>query len=1113
MQTADGAGDVTVGNIMSTRVVAVSRIANNTRLWLEWQPSIIDRLGVTKSIRNFDGSVFANIQVVEPSKQATSKSLVFGLEFPEIKSIDADSALYDDIELYKGVVRAGTAYTITAPDNDTDFYGSGGIIQLVATASGKEYTDATVTATIGAPSTIVVEQSSTMAADGVSSIDVVLKRRRGISEERRKTLTSVTLETQSTGAGTSITLDQCDTWKISYMEVSVAGANAFVALPINPGIKLNTNTSDVLYDYGTITGLSSNKDYRVTYTYWDHSDGDYFTVNSYMIGTNVTQEPDLYNEIPNFISDDRKVSVNLRNAFDFRRKVTDLTTSGVPLPEAFLAVDYQHYLSRIDSISIGTDGKFRVSTGIPAVNPDKPLTTANTMRMWNILVRPYTLSISQDVVVTILAQQRFTMSDIGSLAKRISNLEYYSSTSQLSQSAQALTVTDSQGNSKFKNGIFVDNFTTMLNGNTYDSDYLCSIIPIQGTLRSSFEMGSVDVISTLSTAELATAGIARNNATYTLAYTTTPFIEVGAASGALNVNPYAIFTWTGDIFLTPASDNWVDTTFLPDIHVDGTGAAQAKLNVLNAGAEPIWGSWNDTIIGVELGHKNEVAVGKEEARLRPNGDLVPLDHGSRDWTFTKTTTQSDRTGVLPTYELASVDVVDERLVSSATIYFQRANTITYSAEGLYPNINLSATYNGQDESANCTVLVSDDAGRCEGSFSIPAGTYRTGSTIFALSDADVPLEPRTEADAVFESAGTLNTRQNTITSVGSITTTMTTVNETKTSNEVTAEVTNWHDPLAQSFLVQEDGGCYISSVEIFFNSKDDVIPVDLRIVENTNGYPTQKELPFSKKFMYPEDINVSSDGSVGTVFTFDDPVYVNENTEYSFVVISNSNNYRVFVGEIGTVDLATGEVIDKQPYAGVLFKSQNASTWTADQTRDMKFNMNKCVFETDTLRSMTYTPDTSTMVDGDQDLTLMNPNFEILALPDTIINLKYQFTDVETPLYVVNKSDNDLQTQQTILADGTSQFEIVAEFTSANANLTPIISSERTSIIAVNNLTFDIGNAELDAGRYVSANVKLTTLSDDIRVIFDAFLPGGSSVRPYYRTTKYTPKYVTIEDS
>jgi len=47
---------------------------------------------------------------------------------------------------------------------------------------------------------------------------------------------------------------------------------------------------------------------------------------------------------------------------------------------------------------------------------------------------------------------------------------------------------------------------------------------------------------------------------------------------------------------------------------------------------------------------------------------------------------------------------------------------------------------------------------------------------------------------------------------------------------------------------------------------------------------------------------------------------------------------------MGDFDVHTKEPIDRQPYAGVLFKSQNSSTWTPEQLQDLKFNINRCKF-------------------------------------------------------------------------------------------------------------------------------------------------------------------------
>ena len=49
---------------------------------------------------------------------------------------------------------------------------------------------------------------------------------------------------------------------------------------------------------------------------------------------------------------------------------------------------------------------------------------------------------------------------------------------------------------------------------------------------------------------------------------------------------------------------------------------------------------------------------------------------------------------------------------------------------------------------------------------------------------------------------------------------------------------------------------------------------------------------------------------------------------------------------MGETTLDGTRTVSRQPYAGVLFKSQNGSTYTADQNEDLKFTVKKAVFET-----------------------------------------------------------------------------------------------------------------------------------------------------------------------
>ena len=172
------------------------------------------------------------------------------------------------------------------------------------------------------------------------------------------------------------------------------------------------------------------------------------------------------------------------------------------------------------------------------------------------------------------------------------------------------------------------------------------------------------------------------------------------------------------------------------------------------------------------------------------------------------------------------------------------------------------------------------------------------------------------------------------------------VNESRANQIVNVSTTTrWVDPLAQSFLVEKEEGVLINSIEVFFSAKDGGgLPVTCSIRQMLNGSPTQKVLPFAEKTLYPSEVSVSANAQTPTKFTFPAPVYLNPNTEYCFVLESNSNAYLTWVGQMGDFDVHTNEPIDRQPYAGVLFKSQNSSTWTPEQLQDLKFNINRCKF-------------------------------------------------------------------------------------------------------------------------------------------------------------------------
>ena len=121
--------------------------------------------------------------------------------------------------------------------------------------------------------------------------------------------------------------------------------------------------------------------------------------------------------------------------------------------------------------------------------------------------------------------------------------------------------------------------------------------------------------------------------------------------------------------------------------------------------------------------------------------------------------------------------------------------------------------------------------------------------------------------------------------------------------------------LAQTFLIDDTGGVQITSIDLYFSRKDANIPVTVQCREVVNGYPSNKILPFGEVTLNPGVINTSTDGTVATNFKFPSPVFIQENIEYCFVVLANSNDYTVYASRLGETQIGSNRTISQQPYA------------------------------------------------------------------------------------------------------------------------------------------------------------------------------------------------------
>jgi hypothetical protein len=585
------------------------------------------------------------------------------------------------------------------------------------------------------------------------------------------------------------------------------------------------------------------------------------------------------------------------------------------------------------------------------------------------------------------------------------------------------------------------------------------------------------------------------------------------ASALENVNPFNVFTFIGDIKLTPASDDWVDTKSLSAIQgpvVEGNYMTSLRdFNADQNGLSPIqWGSWQTTWSG-RVEQTRQVTTGKGKRRR------------TRTEVFTRIRTDQTRSGIrhkiTPVIEQQSlgnkvvsvehiqnmrsrnVEFEGQKLKPKTRFYpffdgvdvkafvtpkllevtknpnddsdtnstpFQVGETVKGLTSGAtlrilepndnytvnpYTNVNISSVSDytanlgwinidtgalaaqalgayagnpipneilvGQSSGARAKVkerkLVTDPSGFLKGTFFIPDPSkatnpkFKTGTRIFRLSDtvndSQVSGESESSAQTEYAATGILQTTQETIISVR---------NAQIDEQRFTEERTLWSDPLAQTFLIQDEnlvGGVFLTKIDLFFQQKDFEIPVaiDIRTVEN--GTPTQNIVPFSKVIKKAVDVVTSPDASTPTTFVFESPVFIGHQQEHAIVVTSDSNQYKVFISLLGedAIDAAhAGEKISEQPYIGVLFKSQNASTWTPSQFEDLMFKIYRADF------TLPTTLNPSRLVLNNATLEENNGGF-ISALPNAIAT-----TDNQTYIDVFHGNHGMQSSSNYVIVDG-----------------------------------------------------------------------------------------------
>ena len=808
--------------------------------------------------------------------------------------------------------------------------------------------------------------------------------------EKQKTLVAnfnLNISSPNSTPGNFDSLGKADIFKLKgvYMSTSLSTNATTSSQNVTDRYELDNGQRDNFYDVGRIklkTGQPAPTGrLLVVFDYFTHGAGDYFSVDSYTGQI-------AYDEIPDYQS--RFQSYALRDTLDFRPRVRDDGTSyvndvgsnitGASLVEIprigdNIRTDFDFYLARIDKIYLDAKGNFGVVKGVSSLTPNSPKDPDDAMVLYEVALKPYTFG-PQDVVPNLIDNRRYTMRDIGRLEQRIKNLEYYTSLSLLEKETADLQILDANNVDRFKNGFIVDPFYGHNIGNPGDPDYFISIDAERGEARPQFYEDTVRLTYNAG----ASTNIQKTGDVLTLPYTHSVFIDQPSASRTEFVNPFDVITFVGVMDLSPSSDDWKDTETRPELIVDNQGL----FDVVNFLADEsgvlgtVWNEWQTQWTGRSL--SNNVSVTSGANWRTTQTDVIETIQSAQ-------ARAGIRTSVAPDTIQTSLG---ERVVDVRMVPFIRSRRVKFKVIGLKPNTRMYPFFESVAVSDFCKPLTSFDrfsdapvdpepnasalrhpdltanditngtnalvtnaAGELVGEFYIPntaAVRFRTGDRTFRLTD-----DPNNNFDlatcsaqAVYTASGITETLQEV--SLRSPSLQQTAVSETRTVTNsrlintfVNAE--RW-DPLAQTFLVDRPGGVMITKLDLFFEQKDANIPVTVQIRTVDNGYPTTTIVGFGQVTLPASAVNVSNNGSVATTFTFPAPVFLNQGREYSIVVLANSQEYKLWIAQLGENEVGTTNRISKQPTTGVLFKSQNGSTWNADQMQDMKYKLYRAFFNT-----------------------------------------------------------------------------------------------------------------------------------------------------------------------
>jgi hypothetical protein len=702
------------------------------------------------------------------------------------------------------------------------------------------------------------------------------------------------------------------------------------------------------------------------------------------------------------------------------------SVGGTPVtytPNGDLVIDYSWYLNRKDTIYLDQFGEIKVYRGQSdriAVSHSAPSGTLGLSEISLIAAQ----AASSNWVVD-LKLQRLTMKELQDIVKRLERTEYNQAITNLNVQAQLAVP-----NGVPLKGIFTDPFVNLdkIDANPiyeYDANPVAIRTGTKGEIEISENKQEIELTfnATLSTQEKVVNINSSRFVTrdYTLV---TDKISQLKATKAINVNPYSAFTRVPIIYCDPPQA--VSSIISQTLNLTNTSTG-APIVVTE-------GSFTQDSLNSLISKNTQNIAFQGSARFA-----------------------SSRT----------VKLKGEGFAANED---NLALTIDGTAINIIPDVSLpNGTTAGTSPYLGFTTVKANASGLVDAQFTIPANTIFTGRRKVLLFNTS-----NKTAETTFDSIDPIN------------------IDVTLVPN-VTINPAPRRDPVAQTFAFASD--TLLAGVDLYFKAKPSVATdtVTVEIRPTIAGQPVRDQLLSAKTrvTLTPSQVQISpnpmldpTSGTIRTRVLFDDPAFCAANVTYSVVVLTESDDYEIWIATIGNRTVDNSEFVNAQVADGVLLTSANGETWTADQASDLMFAL-VTASVTSGVTEVRFDP-----------VTFTNPvnKFSLSALQTSVeqSTITWQYS---TDAFATNSNIGALNPSGQYLA--TANGVVISGPVSVRALINNSSLATASSLVQIKDVKLR-GTSSKILGDYVSKTIPLDVAPTSIRATVDLIIPPGTSVNAYY---------------